>query len=78
MKTNSVVNSALEMAGKFRSGSTPATATAWAPLVALLPKVLPLVVRSVRRHPLQAALAGAGLVLLFTSQRRRRRYSPYL
>jgi hypothetical protein len=78
MKTNSVVNSALEMASKFRSGNAPAAAAAWAPIVSLLPKLLPLVARGVRRHPLQAALAGAGLLLLATSQRRRRRYSPYL
>ena len=82
MKTDMLVDAAPNAAAKLRpaaQAATPASA-ALAPLISLLPKILPFVVRSVRRYPTQAAIAGVGLLLFAAVQRRhstRRRYSPY-
>lgn len=81
MSTRTLFDAARETLKRLSSSSTPGTQEdpdAFAPLLALVPNLVPIVTRSVRRYPLQVALAAVGLLLIVASRRRRQRdgYSP--
>lgn len=81
MKAGKVIDAALGAATRA-SGPELRTATSSnaGALFALLPTLLPLIARTARRYPVQAAVFSAGVLLLAAADRRKRRYkySPYI